>query len=60
MYNIIYDVIIEFIQLCYMEHVVCIIGDKFTVIVFGEIACYGESCIMMYKLRSNFWCALVR
>lgn len=51
--------LIHLIRLCGVENdVVVYYGDymviKFMVIIFCEIACYGELCIMVYGLQSSF------
>lgn len=53
-FNVVYYVIVELILLCCMENVVVHIGDICMMIIFGDVACYGESFIMVYRLRSSF------
>ena len=39
---------------CVENNVVVYYGD-YTVIIFCEIACYGESYVIVYGIRSNFY-----
>lgn len=51
---IVYDVIVELVLLYCIDNVVFHICDDFMMIIFCEIACYDETCIMVYRLQSSF------